>query len=136
MQHRAPSDDELELYALAEGARAGAYAPYSQFPVGAALRTTGGQTVLGVNVENASFGLSICAERSAVVRAVTDGARSLEVIAVACPDAAITATPCGACRQVLAEFGPEMTVILRIDGAIVATTLPELLPGGFRLRES
>ena len=135
MQHREPTAEELELYALAETARAGAYAPYSQFPVGAALRTAEGQTVLGVNVENASYGMTICAERSAAVRAVTDGSRAFEVIAVACPDHAITATPCGACRQVLSEFGPEMTVVLRIDGKVVVTVLPELLPGGFRLRE-
>ena len=135
MQCREPTPEELELYALAAGARPRAYVPYSKFAVGAALRTAEGLTVLGVNVENASYGMTVCAERVAAVRAVADGSRAFETIAVACPDHAVTATPCGACRQVLSEFGPEMTVVLRVDGNVVATTLPELLPGAFRLRE-
>ena len=119
-----------ELLALARGARAVAYAPYSQFAVGAALETQDGVIVTGCNVENASYGLSICAERVAIVAAVALGHRAFRAIAVAGPEGIETA-PCGACRQFIAEFEPEMLVVFAgVDGPI-HTTLAALLPRAF-----
>ena len=125
---------ELEpLIAAARAAREHAYAPYSHFRVGAAVLTTEGRIIPGCNVENASFGLTICAERAAVFTAVTAGARRLVAVAVVAGESAPTA-PCGACRQVLAEFGPDMAVALAsADPARppVYTTLTDLLPMAF-----
>ena len=127
---RTPTDDELRLYEAARSAAGNAYAPYSRFPVGAALQpAVGGPPVMGVNVENASFGLTSCAERTAVFAAVTAGIREFSAIAVHAD--AGSAPPCGACRQVLAEFGPEMTVVYRSGGDVVAAPLSELLPDRF-----
>jgi cytidine deaminase len=127
---RKPTDDELRLYETARSAAGNAYAPYSQFPVGAALLPAGGGApVVGVNVENASYGLTSCAERNAVFAAVTAGMRGFAAIAVHAE--AGSAPPCGACRQVLAEFGPEMTVVYRSGGDVVAASLAELLPDRF-----
>jgi len=97
------------LIAAARQARQNAYAPYSGFAVGAALRTRSGRVFTGSNVENVSYGLTICAERVAVAKAVSEGERDLEAIAVVSEGAA---TPCGACRQVLAEFNPDLRVIV------------------------
>ncbi|HXF58060.1 MAG TPA: cytidine deaminase [Actinomycetota bacterium] len=121
--------DEL-LVAAARAARERAYAPYSAFPVGAAVRTDAG-TFTGANVENASYGLSICAERVAAAAAVASGARRIEAVALV--SAARTPTPpCGACRQFLYEFGAEMTVISEAaSGARRAWRLSELLADGF-----
>ena len=127
---RTPTDDELRLYEAARAAARRAYAPYSSFPVGAALQPAGGgEPLLGVNVENASYGLTSCAERNAVFAAVTAGVREFSAVAVHAD--AGSAPPCGACRQVLAEFGPEMTVVYRSGGDVVATALAELLPDRF-----
>ena len=127
---RTPTDDELRLYETARTAARNAYAPYSQFPVGAALLPAGGGApVVGVNVENASYGLTSCAERNAVFAAVTAGVREFAAIAVHAE--AGSAPPCGACRQVLAEFGSEMTVVYRSRGDVVARSLAELLPDRF-----
>ena len=101
--------------AEAERARAQAYAPYSKFRVGAALLTRGGRIVHGCNVENASFGLSICAERNAVWKAVSEGERDFVAVAVTAGGAG-GASPCGACRQVLHEFAPGLVVYWR-DGS-------------------
>src|ERR671910_3204330 len=123
---------ERQLHAVADEARARAYAPYSNFTVGAALALADGSTIVGVNVENGSYGLTICAERSAVVRAVSEGHRSFIGIAVAGP--ASTTSPCGACRQVLREFGgttPPLT--FPHAGGLVTMTIDELLPAGFVL---
>jgi cytidine deaminase len=129
---RPASASELELYAHAQAAAVHAYAPYSRFAVGAALRPEGAlEPVVGVNVENASFGMTSCAERNAVFAAVTAGHRRFDVIAVHAD--AETASPCGACRQVLAEFAPDITVVYRRAGEIVAAALDELLPERFRL---
>jgi cytidine deaminase len=125
------TESDLELYEIARSAASLAYAPYSNFAVGAALRTTDGTVYRGVNVENASLGLSICAERSAVVSAVASGARGFEAIAVHGDGSSVA--PCGACRQVLAEFAPELRVIWRRDGVPVASSLADLLPERFRL---
>lgn len=131
-------NDPDGLKALLEAAReAGrlAYCPYSRFHVGAAVRAAG-QVFSGANVENASYGLSICAERVAAFQAVTAGATRFEAVAVACVDAPADSEeglkmPCGACRQVLAEFsGPETPVV--VDGVGVLR-LDELLPRAFRL---
>ena len=118
------------LLSAAHGVREQAYAPYSKFNVGAALDTGDGHVFLGANVENASYGLTICAERSAVSAAVSAGYRNFEAIAIAGPDDAVT-SPCGACRQVLVEFNPEMTVIFTTPHGPVVTTAAELLPHSF-----
>jgi cytidine deaminase len=98
-----------ELIAAAAAVRERAYAPYSRFPVGAALRAADGTIFAGCNVENASYGLTICAERNAIAQAVAAGVRDFTAVAVVSENGV---TPCGACRQVLVEFGPEMTVIV------------------------
>lgn len=124
------SVDDQALVAAAEAARRTSYSPYSQFAVGAALLCTDGRVVSGCNVENASYGLTICAERNAVFAAVSNGCRSFSAIAVAGPAEAVT-SPCGACRQVLAEFSPEMRVLYTVPDGVVSTTLDALLPARF-----
>jgi cytidine deaminase len=108
-----------------------AYCPYSEFPVGAAIETASGKIYQGVNVENASFGLTLCAERVAASTAVAAGDRDFAAIAVATPGGV---SPCGACRQFLAEFNPALPVVM-VDslrpGEIRQTTLDVLLPGRF-----
>ena len=123
--------DLTELLALARAARAQAHAPYSHFTVGAAVETTDGRRFTGANIENASYGLSMCAERIAVFAAVHAGATALAAVAVSGPDG-VTTSPCGACRQVLAEFGaPEVPLAYaRADGAH-ETSLGALLPEAF-----
>jgi len=128
--------NEKELASLVDAALAArlrAYAPYSNFLVGAAILTDDGQIIKGCNVENASYGLAICAERSAVSTAIVKGQRTWRAIAVASCGAV---TPCGACRQVLYEFGEKIEVIL-VDaesGEIRARwTTQSLLPGAFSL---
>jgi cytidine deaminase len=125
------TDLDVELLAAARAAAANAHAPYSRFAVGAALRAADGSVHLGVNVENASYGLTSCAERNAVFAAVAAGHREFAAIAIHA-DAA-SAPPCGAGRQVLAEFAPELRVIRLRDGAAVASSLAELLPERFAL---
>ncbi|MGH7737879.1 MAG: cytidine deaminase [Candidatus Tyrphobacter sp.] len=123
-----PSADEL--LDAARAARARAYAPYSNFTVGAAVETDDGEIVTGANVENASYGLSICAERAAIVRAVAQGHRVFRALAVAAPDG-VDAAPCGACRQFVAEFDPDMPVTFTGADGAVRTTLSKLLPLAF-----
>lgn len=109
-----------------------AYAPYSQFRVGAALMTADGRIFTGANVENASYGLSTCAERVAVGCAASAGARSFIAIAVAGESADNGLLPCGACRQVLAEFSPTMLVVsCQRDGTHKTVSLEELVPSPF-----
>jgi cytidine deaminase len=118
-----------ELAKAAEQVKRMAYAPYSRFSVGAALLAADGTIYTGCNVENASYGLAICAERNAVAHAVAQGAREFTALAVVTENGV---TPCGACRQVLAEFGPEMTVIvLDVSGHRRVYRLDELLPDAF-----
>ncbi len=123
------------LIAAACAARDQSYAPYSGFRVGAALLCDGGRIITGANVENASFGLSLCAERSAVSRAVAEGLRGFAAIAI-CADGARPTPPCGACRQVLLEFAPQLVVLMAGDegvaGDVIQTTLAALLPQAFR----
>jgi cytidine deaminase len=117
------------LFLEAEKAAEAAYAPYSKFRVGAALLTAEGTVVTGCNVENRSFGLTICAERSALVSAVSGGKRSFSALAISTPDSAEPVGPCGACRQVLSEFmGPDTPVIFGGGGRRITVTLGELLP--------
>jgi cytidine deaminase len=122
------SDDAL--FAAAREARARAYAPYSHFTVGAALACADGTVVTAANVENASYGLSMCAERSAVFAAVAAGRVEFVAVAVAGPDGA-TVPPCGACRQVLAEFAPHARVLYQTGEGYATTTLDALLPVTF-----
>lgn len=128
-------DQARALLARAREARAHAYAPYSDFPVGAALLAADGTVFTGCNVENASYGLCNCAERVAVGTAVAQGSRAFTAVAVVGPEDDMPCAPCGACRQVLYEFGPEMVVISPDDGATeagyTATPLKALLPGAF-----
>lgn len=121
--------DVQELVDAAAEVRERAYAPYSRFAVGAALRAADGAIYAGCNVENASYGMTICAERNAVAHAVACGARDFTAIAVVTLNGV---SPCGACRQVLAEFNPQMTVILA-DGAgnQRCYCLADLLPAAF-----
>jgi cytidine deaminase len=125
--------EDKELIALAGKARLGAYAPYSEYPVGAALLTPSGKVYTGCNVENAVYGLAMCAERTAAFQAVCDGERKFTAIAVVTRNGG---TPCGSCRQVLSEFGPHMRVILAdASGNHRAYTLDELLPDSFGPRD-
>lgn len=118
-----------ELIAFARQARSMAYAPYSHFLVGAALLTRSGKVFTGANVENASYGLSVCAERVALFKAVSEGEREFEAIAVVTEGGC---TPCGACRQVLSEFGLDMRVIVAdLQGNWTEWRLEELLPASF-----
>ena len=118
------------LVRAARAAQEHAYAPYSHFRVGAALEAEDGSVYAGCNVENASYGLTICAERAAVTAAVAAGARRLRR-AVVVTDVDPPAAPCGACRQVLAEFGRGMTVEAVGPAATMRWTLAELLPAAF-----
>ncbi len=124
-----------DLVKAAREAREHAYAPYSAFKVGAALLTDEGQVFAGCNVENASYGLCICAERTAVVSAVAAGQRAFRAMAVIA-DTPGPASPCGACRQFLTEFNPGMTVIMEnLEGDRLIATAGELLPGHFGPRD-
>jgi len=122
-----------DLVEAATRARERAYAPYSNFRVGAAVRAADGRVFAGCNVENASYGLSVCAERVAIFSAIAQGAREIHALAV-CTDARVPATPCGACRQVIAEFAQDAPIALAgAGGALVLTSIAELLPRPFRL---
>jgi len=122
---------DRELLAAAAAVRAHAYAPASGFAVGAAVRSADGRVFVGCNVENASYGLTLCAERAAVCAAVAAGARALVAVAVVTASDP-PARPCGACRQVLAEFGVGMRVWLQGEGGVVeCTDLATLLPQPF-----
>ncbi len=122
---------EDALVAAAWAVRDNAYAPYSRFFVGAAVRGKSGRVYAGANVENASYPVGACAERSAVCAAISAGERELEAVAIA-TDTASPVSPCGLCRQTLREFGAEMTVVLAHRGdARHRTRLDELLPMSF-----
>lgn len=134
----APSEPvDAALEAAASGAQRRAYVPYSRFRVGAAVRMAG-QIFEGANIENASYGLAICAERTAVFAAVLSGAHRLEAVAV-CTDASPPSSPCGACRQVLLEFAPDPAAVtvtaISPSGERRSWTLAELIPDGFSGKE-
>jgi cytidine deaminase len=125
------SDDERRLLIdLAQEARRRAYAPYSNFPVGAVLRTRSGRIFTGCNVENAAYPASMCAERTAIFKAVSEGEKEFDVIAVV---SSTGGTPCGGCRQVMAEFGLDTLVLVAdTDGRLVLeTSVAGLLPEAF-----
>lgn len=125
-------DNKMQLIAAAKDAYENAYAPYSNYYVGAALLTKKGTIYRGCNIENASYGATNCAERTAIFKAVSEGEREFEAIAVVAKDGS-TAYPCGICLQVMQEFMPDAVVYLEKDGEIVSYYLKELLPKGFSL---
>ncbi len=121
-------EGDRELVAQARQAAERAYAPYSRFPVGAAARARDGRVFTGANVENAAYPLGICAEKAALAAAVAAGLRPGDLEAVA-----VTASPCGGCRQWLVELGLDRVIYLRPDGELVAAAPADLLPDTFRL---
>lgn len=131
------SDDGsvMELVARARAARESAYAPYSGFAVGAAVEARDGRIFTGCNVENASYGLTICAERVAICKAVSEGARPARIAVVAATGGPVS--PCGACREFIIELGgPEIEVAMaNLDGALMVARAAELLPWAFDRRD-
>ncbi|MBO5088459.1 MAG: cytidine deaminase [Lachnospiraceae bacterium] len=123
---------DKELLNIAKQAAQNAYAPYSNFYVGAALLTDDDEVYTGCNIENASYGATNCAERTAIFKAVSEGKRNFKKIAVV-SKAGVTAYPCGVCLQVMNEFMPEGIVILENEDKIITYTVRELLPHGFVL---
>lgn len=124
------SQEQQSLIDLANAARERAYVPYSNYPVGAALRTKKGKIYIGVNVENAAYPQTMCAERVAVFKAVSEGEKEFDAIAVVTNNGG---SPCGGCRQVLAEFGLDV-IVLMADGngrLVKETSVKELLPEAF-----
>lgn len=122
--------EKQSLIDLANTARQRAYAPYSNYPVGAALRTRSGRIFTGVNIENAAYPHTMCAERVAIFKAVSEGEKEFEIISVVTNNGG---SPCGGCRQVMAEFGLD-TIVLMADGSgklIKEATVKELLPEAF-----
>lgn len=135
MKREELSEQDRRLLQEAETARQQAYVPYSRFRVGAALVTASGRIVRGCNIENASFGLTNCAERTALFTAVAAGEKDVEAMAVVADTEDLT-TPCGACRQVLVELAPRARVIIgNLKGDVMVTTSRDLLPGAFTTDE-
>lgn len=131
MSHPLPASILRELETAARTSAQNAYAPYSKFRVGAAILTASGKIFHGCNVENASYGLSNCAERTAIFTAAAAGERELSAVVVYTPTPT-PSSPCGACRQVINEFGPQAIVISLCDGpGRIETTLDRLLPDAF-----
>lgn len=125
------AESSARLLAAARAARPAAYAPYSGFAVGAAVLARDGRVFCGVNVENASYGATLCAERVAAASAIASGVREILAVAVVGPGGK-PCPPCGICRQFLAEFGPSMEIILEDGrGGLEVHELAELLPGAF-----
>lgn len=136
MKERKTADKQrARLVRVARAAMKQAYAPYSQFRVGAALLTTGGKVFSGCNVENASYGMTNCAERTAIFSAVAQLGPKLEIEAIAVVnDHGVPCSPCGACRQVIYEFGPDAVVYFKGTEGEKRAHITELLPEGFRLK--
>lgn len=126
--------DTKQLCRVAIDAMKHAYVPYSHYPVGAALLTKKGNIYVGVNVENASYGMTNCAERSAIFNAVSNGEREFVAIAVATAGKD-PGSPCGACRQVMWEFGDFDVIITNTEGLVKRYTVSALLPDGFLLKD-
>jgi cytidine deaminase len=134
-EERLDTDTQQALLQAARDATRNAYAPYSNFFVGAAVLTEGGAVYRGCNVENASYGLTMCAERAAIFAAVVgEGAANLRIRAIAVQTSSgAPASPCGACRQVIYEFNPDAIVLFQGENDVQFSTARELLPNGFRL---
>jgi cytidine deaminase len=131
----ARTDKMKALVEAATRARANAYSPYSKVRIGAAVLTAGGEVYTGCNIENASYGLSCCAERTAIFKAVSEGHRDIVAIVVVGKSEDFT-KPCGACRQVMVEYNPKMKVVRRgIDGFSEDATAASLLPSHFNPQE-
>ncbi len=128
------SETRTTLIAAAIDTQKRAYAPYSGYQVGAALLSLDGRTFTGCNVENAVFPATICAERTALVKAISEGVQTFQALAVTTRNGG---TPCGLCRQMLYEFAPDLLIFITDDhgGAILECTLRELLPHGFGPRD-
>ncbi len=126
--------ETIDLVRIAKKARENAYAPYSKFKVGAALETKTGKIYTGANVENSSFGLSMCAERIAIFKAVSEGEREFKRLAIVA-DTKDVVFPCGACRQVMSEFGNFEVILSNLKEKVKLTSVEELLPGAFDLRK-
>lgn len=124
--------EDQELVELARKAREFSYSPYSKFKVGAALITHEGKVYSGCNIENASFGITNCAERTAIFKAVSEGAREIDTIAIIA-DSDGPCSPCGACRQAMAEFKVKRVIMANLKGEVKAVSLAELLPYSFAL---
>lgn len=130
-----PVGARTRLVRAARKAMNNAYAPFSQFKVGAAILTSKGDIFAGCNVENSSYGMTNCAERTAIFSAVAAKGPRLEIVAVAVTNAQdVACSPCGACRQVIYEFGPEAIVFYQGKDGDAESNISELLPEGFRLR--
>ena len=120
---------DTDLMRRAHEAARNAYAPYSKFNVGAVVRLANGAIVMGNNIENAAYPNTYCAERTALVKAVSEGARKFTKLAITASGS--TPYPCGACRQSLYEFAPDLEILIAWDGNVIHTSLQELLPCGF-----
>ena len=133
MNKSALSESEQQLIEVAAQALTKAYAPYSQFRVGAALLTTTGKTYAGCNIENVSYGLGVCAERNAIANAIiAEGSDTIEIKAIAVVNSQnVPCSPCGACRQVIWEFGQQTQIIFQGSQGWQNSTIKELLPAGF-----
>jgi cytidine deaminase len=131
----APADVQAKLARSAKKAMRNAHAPYSKFRVGAAILLTNGKIFSGCNVENASYGMTNCAERTAIFSAVAQLGPKIEIRAVSVVnDHGVPCSPCGACRQVIYEFGPDATVFFQGKNGPKKAHITELLPEGFRLQ--
>ena len=123
------------LLHAADKAMKNAYAPFSNFRVGAAILTSEGDVFVGCNVENSSYGMTNCAERTAIFSAVAAKGPALEIVAVAVTNAqGVACSPCGACRQVIYEFGPDAVIFYQGKDGPMQSRITELLPEGFRLK--
>lgn len=125
--------DNKDFIEIAKESCKTSYSPYSKIKVGAALVSENGEIFEGCNIENASYGLSMCAERIALFKAVSKGQKKFIKIAVA--SSSQVASPCGACRQALSEFSPEMEVVWEENGKIISKKLNELLPNSFKIKK-
>jgi cytidine deaminase len=133
--NRSPHQHREQLIRAARQAMKNAYAPFSHFRVGAALLTSKGEMFLGCNVENSSYGMTNCAERTAIFSAVAKSGPKLNIQAIAVVnDQDVPSSPCGACRQVIYEFGPQATVFFKSAKGWTETPITDLLPEGFRLQ--
>jgi len=130
-----PAGTRERLMRGARRAMRNAYAPFSHFKVGAAILTSKGDIFLGCNVENSSYGMTNCAERTAIFSAVAEKGPELEILAVAVTNAqGVPCSPCGACRQVIYEFGTEAVIFYQGKNGWTESSITELLPEGFRLQ--